>query len=762
MGSSLLFRAVGAFCIIFVLSAVSMADPPQTIGYQGRLLSSSGEPVSGTLSITFRIFDSAEGGNELWSETHSSVNVDEGYFDVTLGEVFSYPFEDLKDEPALFLEIQVGSDQPLSPRTKLSSVPYAMEAKTMPGFDPGQNNVVSGSHVLVSGDSNQVLSDYSTIAGGKNNLVDIQNFADTTLDTTDLFNDFPPGETFTNQLDPLQLNVSGFLGGGGFNTATGFWSVVVGGGYNHAYCAYSALVGGYDNYTGGSFSFIGGGYRNNIASPTGCGCGSYSVINGGALNRLEGRFSVIGGGILNGMNDCYIAKTIAGGYGNQALNHVSTIGGGYRNKVDGFAASIGGGQFNNVQADNATIGGGQRNIVTGNASTVAGGDSNEVQGLYSTIAGGKSNKAYAHNFQFIGGGQNNLANNPFGVIGGGQDNIVSTWATIGGGIANNANNELTFIGGGTENSTNGHAAAIAGGRNNHADGWTSVATGGEGNVAFGSHSFIGGGFGNTVNGDSSVIAGGKSNTVFTLLSTIGGGIGNFVEGDTAVVAGGGGNFAANDLTTISGGVRNTAFGYAGTVPGGIGNEATGNHSFAFGSNAKADDSCSLVWSDCCDALGIPFVTPFRSYGPRSANFRTTGGFYIATDCDTVFDPAASVGVYLPAGGSMWMAGSSRNIKTDIDRIDDEEILKKLAELDIYEWSYKQQDGDVRHIGPMAEDFYSVFNIGENERTIGTLDPSGVALAAIRALDKKTQEIDDLKAELAEMKALLNELAAERR
>jgi hypothetical protein len=63
---------------------------------------------------------------------------------------------------------------------------------------------------------------------------------------------------------------------------------------------------------------------------------------------------------------------------------------------------------------------------------------------------------------------------------------------------------------------------------------------------------------------------------------------------------------------------------------------------------------------------------------------------------------------------------------------------------------------------MAEDFYSVFNISENERTIGTLDPSGVALAAIRALDKKTREIDDLKAELAEMKALLKELAAERR
>ncbi|WP_159903302.1 hypothetical protein [Salinirussus salinus] len=57
--------------------------------------------------------------------------------------------------------------------------------------------------------------------------------------------------------------------------------------------------------------------------------------------------------------------------------------------------------------------------------------------------------------------------------------------------------------------------------------------------------------------------------------------------------------------------------------------------------------------------------------------------------------------------------------------------------------------DGRHIGPMAGDFHSTFDFGDDEETIATVDADGVALAAIQGLsqklNEKTDQIDDLKA-----------------
>ena len=77
---------------------------------------------------------------------------------------------------------------------------------------------------------------------------------------------------------------------------------------------------------------------------------------------------------------------------------------------------------------------------------------------------------------------------------------------------------------------------------------------------------------------------------------------------------------------------------------------------------------------------------------------------------------------------------------------------------IQEWNYKSQDESIRHIGPMAQDFHAAFGLGNNNTTITTIDPDGVALAAIQELVKQNEakdiEIDNLKARIQALESTL--------
>jgi hypothetical protein len=76
--------------------------------------------------MTFQLFDSAKASAELWSETHSAVEVSNGQFSVLLGSVDAFP-EDLFDGQILYLQLEVGSDV-FSPRKAIVSVAYSRRA----------------------------------------------------------------------------------------------------------------------------------------------------------------------------------------------------------------------------------------------------------------------------------------------------------------------------------------------------------------------------------------------------------------------------------------------------------------------------------------------------------------------------------------------------------------------------------------------------------------------------------------------------------
>ena len=85
------------------------------------------------------------------------------------------------------------------------------------------------------------------------------------------------------------------------------------------------------------------------------------------------------------------------------------------------------------------------------------------------------------------------------------------------------------------------------------------------------------------------------------------------------------------------------------------------------------------------------------------------------------------------------------------------------------WQYKAQESKYRHMGPMAQDFYAAFRLGESDTGIDTVDADGVAFAAIQGLNsllgEKDGEISSLRAELATQRAELtaqkNEVTAQK-
>jgi hypothetical protein len=103
--------------------AFTLANPliAQPFTYQG-FLKQNGQPVNGTTSLTFRLFDALTSGNQLGSAITQDVNVQNGLFTVVLD------FGTVWTGGDRYLEIQVGSTT-LSPRVKITPAPYASFAQ---------------------------------------------------------------------------------------------------------------------------------------------------------------------------------------------------------------------------------------------------------------------------------------------------------------------------------------------------------------------------------------------------------------------------------------------------------------------------------------------------------------------------------------------------------------------------------------------------------------------------------------------------------
>jgi len=94
------------------------------INVQGKLANSSGTPLSGTYTITFRLYPTLTGGTSIWME-NQSVTVSTGLFNVTLGTATS--MDSIAFNTPYYLGMQVAGDSnELSPRQLLGASAYAL------------------------------------------------------------------------------------------------------------------------------------------------------------------------------------------------------------------------------------------------------------------------------------------------------------------------------------------------------------------------------------------------------------------------------------------------------------------------------------------------------------------------------------------------------------------------------------------------------------------------------------------------------------
>ncbi|MBN1934094.1 MAG: hypothetical protein JW934_05495, partial [Anaerolineae bacterium] len=281
--------------------------------YQGQLLR-SGDPVTATCNMVFRLYDAVSGGNQVGDAITTTVPVTAGRFTASLDFGSSLFAGEAR---WLGIAVQCPGDAAytnFSQRQALTPAPYALYAPAAGNAaqlvvsdtvalrlqsSPGVPNLIGGytgntvaaanveGAVIGGGGANGLpnrilstdTSSFATISGGANNTID------------------------------------GYLStiGGGANNVTGDSSTTIAGGWTNTASAVNATVGGGQvNTASGAGAVVGGG-GNNTAS------GEYATVSGGGYdlagsgNTAGGDYAFVGGGSHNVA--VYTYTTIAGGQG---------------------------------------------------------------------------------------------------------------------------------------------------------------------------------------------------------------------------------------------------------------------------------------------------------------------------------------------------------------------------------------------------------------------------------------------------------------
>jgi trimeric autotransporter adhesin len=232
------------------------------------------------------------------------------------------------------------------------------------------------------------------------------------------------------------------------------------------------------------------------------------------------------------------------------------------------------------------------------------------------------------------------------------------------------------------------------------------------------------------------------------------GSGNQVKGAAGFSAGAGnrvcdtygvalGNNAKSGGPLINGRCDPDTFNIRGLAAVAIGYNVTADqdHTTAMGKFASNNGfQGTFIWSD---GSAQASADTFRNTANNEFAARATGGFRFRTNL------GGTTGCNLPAGSGVFNCTSSRYTKENFTAASG--VLASLRKIPVTTWNYISEGKNVRHLGPMAEDFYNEFRLGTGNTSIGVQDLAGVSIAAVKELDEQLQQKN------AEIERLRNEV-----
>ena len=313
----------------------------------------------------------------------------------------------------------------------------------------------------------------------------------------------------------------------------------------------------------------------------------------------------------------------------------------------------------------------------------------------------------------------------------GSLNTASGYNALGGNTTGNYNTAngayaLSNNDTGSSNTASGVNALLnTTGNNNTASGHSALVTNttGTNNTASGINALAGNTIGNNNTGSGA----------FSLVNNATG-TNNTAVGVNALLNSTGNNNTASGLSALSGnttGNNNTAVGLialAGNITG------NNNTAIGFGANVSAGNLTNAT------AIGFGAIV--------------NGSNQIELGNDAITRIHGRVA---------YTFGSDKTKKENFQPVDGESVLEKIRGFELTSWNFIGHDPkEFRHYGPMAQDLFAAFGhdgVGQigTETTINSGDMAGILMIAVQALEKRTAELKQKEAQIAELAARLEAL-----
>ena len=118
--------------LLLIAATVPCWGVPQQINYQGFVTDSDGNPLNTNITMIFKLYADSTTTTALWTETLFSQTIEDGLFNVRLGEHIALP-DSVLNRTQLWLGIRVGADAEMTPRVRIVSVGYAYRVGTVDG-----------------------------------------------------------------------------------------------------------------------------------------------------------------------------------------------------------------------------------------------------------------------------------------------------------------------------------------------------------------------------------------------------------------------------------------------------------------------------------------------------------------------------------------------------------------------------------------------------------------------------------------------------